>query len=264
MAKGNEIVATQQEKQKGLISYTVAGMEVKLSYQIVRDYLAKGNGQVSDQDIVQFMSICKYNQLNPFLNEAYLIKFGSQPATMVVSKEALMKRAEANEKYEGIQAGVIVIRENQIVELEGTFYLNTDKLVGGWAKVYRSDKKYPFVSKVNFSEYDKGQSNWKEKPSTMIRKVAEVQALREAFPAQLGAMYTAEEQSTIDIQHEEISSKVAHEKSEHANKIELNIEDIVPGTISEEKPINKEPILVKEGGLFSGNAENNTNNKPEF
>jgi hypothetical protein len=43
-------------------------------------------------------------------------------------------------------------------------------------------------------EYDKKQSTWNEKKGTMVRKVAIVQALREAFPAQLGAMYTAEEQ----------------------------------------------------------------------
>ena len=35
---------------------------------------------------------------------------------------------------------------------------------------------------------------WSKKPATMIRKVALVQALREAFPKALGGMYTAEEQ----------------------------------------------------------------------
>ena len=59
--------------------------------------------------------------------------------------------------------------------------------------VYRSDRDYPVVAKVNLNEYDKQQSVWNEKKSTMIAKIAKVQALREAFPTQLGAMYTAEE-----------------------------------------------------------------------
>ena len=42
----------------------------------------------------------------------------------------------------------------------------------------------------------------------MITKVAKVQALREAFPAQLGAMYTSEEQGVIDIEAEVVSRKV--------------------------------------------------------
>lgn len=197
-----------QEKDRGLVTYQVAGQDVKLSYNIVRNFLTKGNGQVTDQDLTQFISICKYNQLNPFLNEAYLIKFGNAPATMVVSKEAFFKRAEANPTYRGFQAGIIVMRKGESFDLEGSFYLPGDELVGGWAKVFRSDRNYPSVARVRMEEYDKGQSNWKEKPSTMIAKVAKVQALREAFPSQLGAMYTAEEQGvTIDIIHEDVSDR---------------------------------------------------------
>lgn len=194
---------------KGKTIYQVAGNDVALSFDIVRNYLTKGNGQVSDQDIVQFISICKFNQLNPFLNEAYLVKFGQQPAQMIVSKEAFFKRADANEQYEGFKAGIILIRDNQIVEVEGCFFNEkTDTLVGGWCEVYRSDRKFPIVAKVNLSEYDKKQSIWNEKKSTMISKIAKVQALREAFPAQLGAMYTQEESVHIqDAEYEEIKSK---------------------------------------------------------
>ena len=34
----------QQEREKGLVIYSVAGQDVKLSYQIVRSFLTKGNG----------------------------------------------------------------------------------------------------------------------------------------------------------------------------------------------------------------------------
>jgi hypothetical protein len=80
------------ESDKGAISYEVAGQVVKLSYTIVRNFLTKGNGKVADADLVQFIQICKFNQLNPFIGEAYLVKYGDSPAQMVVSKEALMKR----------------------------------------------------------------------------------------------------------------------------------------------------------------------------
>jgi phage recombination protein Bet len=217
---------TKTEKERGLVVYQVAGQDVKLSYNIVRNFLTKGNGQVSDQDLTQFISICKYNQLNPFLSEAYLIKFGTAPATMVVSKEAFFKRAEASPVYKGIQAGIIVNRDNDIIDLEGCFYLPGDVLLGGWAKVYRSDRDHPVVSRVTLEEYDKKQSNWKEKPSTMISKVAKVQALREAFPTQLGAMYTEEEQAmTIDITHEDMSNTSIEEKIEDVNERKQELKD---------------------------------------
>lgn len=218
MNEKNTSAPAVQDTERAKVTYSVAGQDVTLSYQIVRNFLTKGNGNVSDQELTQFISICKYNQLNPFLNEAYLVKFGTTPATMIVSKEAFFKRAEESTNYEGIQAGVIVLRDNQAIELEGCFYLPTDKLVGGWAKVYRSDRKFPIVAKILLSEYDKKQSTWNEKPSTMASKVAKVQALREAFPTQLGAMYTREEQTIEDAEFEEIKAK----KEANANKRELN------------------------------------------
>lgn len=198
---------TKQEEKNPKVTYDVAGQEVTLSFRIIKDYLTKGNGAVSDQDLMQFMSVCKFNQLNPFLNEAYLIKFGEKPAQMVVSKEALMKRAEANKEYEGIRAGLILLREGKITEVEGAFYLKDDEILGAWAEVYRKDRKFPIVAKIPLSEYDKNQSTWNEKKATMITKVAKVQALRDAFPAQLGAMYTSEEQGVIDIEATEVTPR---------------------------------------------------------
>jgi phage recombination protein Bet len=205
-------IAKNDPTSKGLITYQVAGQDVKLSYQIVKDFLTKGNGSVTDQDLTQFISICKFNQLNPFLNEAYLVKFGTQPAQMIVSKEALMKRADECSNYDGIQAGVIVMRKDEEVELEGCFYREDDVLVGGWAIVYRSDRKFPVTAKVLLSEYDKKQSTWNEKKSTMISKVAKVQALREAFPTQLGAMYTREESHIIDIEANDVTPRKVTEE----------------------------------------------------
>ncbi len=244
-------------QDKGTVTYQVAGQDVKLSYQIVRDFLTKGNGQVSDQDLVQFISICKYNQLNPFLNEAYLVKFGTTPAQMIVSKEALMKRAEANDQYDGLKGGLIIQRENQILEIEGNFHLKTDTLLGAWAEVYRKDRKFPVVAKVALDEYDKKQSSWNEKKSTMIGKVAKVQALREAFPAQLGAMYTQEEQSnTIDAEYTEV--KVAHEIQNEANKTAFE----VPAEVSEET--QKEKIPTASAEIAFPKEESKVSNKPSF
>lgn len=251
--------------EKGVCNYNVAGQEVKLSYQIVRDYLVKGGGNVSDQDLVQFISICKFNQLNPFLGEAYLVKYGTSPATMVVSKEALLKRADACENYEGIEAGIIVIRDGKVIELEGCFFTENDKLVGGWAKVYRSDRRYPTVAKVRLDEYDKKQSVWKEKPSTMISKVAKVQALREAFPAQLGAMYTAEEKGIKYADFVEVKDEVEQDKRDHANKKRISIDmgngktqvvDTETGEIQPEKP------AAKETHDNAPKAPENANNTP--
>lgn len=227
------------------ISYNAGNQEIKLSKAIVRDYLTKGDGNVTDKDLVGFINICKYNQLNPFLNEAFLVKYGNYPATMVVSKEALMKRADSDPNYDGMRGGIIVQRGNEVLELEGTFYLATDKLVGGWAEVYRKDRKYPYVAKITMAEYNSGKSLWKEKPSTMISKVAKVQALREAFPNQLGALYSQEEQGTQieDAQFEEVKDEIKQKTGKKVLNSTVESSSVKKAT---QQPSNVEPSNKEE------------------
>lgn len=200
------------------MAYEVNGEQIKLTGQIVRTFLARGNKALSDPEIFMFMSLCKFQKLNPFLNEAYLIKFGDD-CQIIVGKEAFMKRAETSERLDGIEAGLIIERDGKVTDVEGCFTLPTDKLLGGWAKVYRSDRKFPIIMRVSLKEYDKGQSLWKSKPSTMIRKVALVQALREAFPENLAGMYTEDEMPEAD------HSKVVEQTIKaNANKEIIDIE----------------------------------------
>ena len=189
----NEV--TKQD-EKMATQFEVNGNPVKLSADVVRNFLVSGNGRITDSEAMMFISLCRYQHLNPFLNEAYLVKFGNSPAQQIVSKEAFMKRAEQNPHFKGMQAGCIVVRNNEVIETKGAFVLPKDELVGGWATVKRDDRDLPITVQISFNEFSKGQSTWKSMPANMIRKTAIVNALREAFPNDLGAMYTEEDAQT--------------------------------------------------------------------
>lgn len=180
------------------MSYEVSGETIDLQPETVKNYLVRGNGNVSDQEIMMFMNLCQYQKLNPLINEAYLIKFGQQPAQIIVSKEAFMKRAESHEEFEGFEAGVVYEFNDEIHQVNGAIMPKKAELLGGWCKVYRNDRQKPIEVQVSLSEFSKGQATWKEMPLNMIRKVAIVNALREAFPNSLGAMYSEEEASKQD------------------------------------------------------------------
>lgn len=196
-----------QVSKKNEATFLAGGEEISLTPNIVRQFVTKGNGDITTEEAFNFIQLCRYSGLNPFLNEAYIIKFGTQPAQMIVSKEAFMKRAERQKQYQGFEAGVIAFNEKtgEVNEREGAFLLPIEQVVGGWAKVYRSDRERPVTVKISFSEFAKYkndgtlQSTWASMPANMIRKSAIVNALREAFPDQLGAMYTEDEPNPNDI-----------------------------------------------------------------
>lgn len=50
-----------------------------------------------------------------------------------------------------------------------------------------------YTDKVYFSEYTTGRNLWTSKPRTMIAKVAEMHALRSAFPEEMAQQYIEEE-----------------------------------------------------------------------
>ena len=173
------------------------GYKPTLSVSVIKKYI---NDKVTDEEAYVFLELCKARNLNPFVGDVHLIKYDhTKPATMVVAKDAFMKRAESHSQYDGFEAGIII--ENTTGNTEhriGTFYKDNEILLGGWAKVYRKDYAHPADITVSFREFNTGKSSWNKMPAIMIRKVAIVNAMRESFPSELGGLYDASEMG-VDI-----------------------------------------------------------------
>lgn len=205
----------KETKKEIAVVYEVDGEQIKLTPSIVQNYIVGTDAQITMPEFKFFTSLCKARGLNPFLKEAYCIKFGKQPAQIVVGKDAVLKRAIKNPNYDGMESGVIVQNKetSEIIERKGTFYLrDSENLVGGWAKVYRKDWQHPTYCSVAFDEVaqrksdGKLNSNWSGKGATMVEKVAKVRALRETFVEELGGMYEAEEMG-VDLSNETAPQK---------------------------------------------------------
>lgn len=188
-----------------MVKYNTDHGEITLTSKIVRDYLVPSNSMVTDQEIGMFLKLCEYQKLNPFLREAYLVKYGDFPASIVTGKEVFTKRAMKREDYAGLQAGITVLRNDKLERREGSLLLDGEKLVAGWAKVFVKGKEVPFFEEVSKDEYEGRKKDgtptgmWATKPATMLRKVAIVHALREAFPQDYEGLYSPEEINTVDM-----------------------------------------------------------------
>lgn len=190
--------ALSKAEQNALtVSYDVLGTHVELDLQFVKSYLVRGNPEkITDQEIVFFMNTCKMQKLNPLVaGEVYCIKFGNEPAQMVVGKGAYLRRAYENPDYLCKEDGIVVMRGKDILQKEGCCLYPGETLLGGWCRVHfiRNGKERTAFKEVQLTEYDKGQANWKSKPATMINKVAISQCVREAFPKDYEGLYSEEE-----------------------------------------------------------------------
>lgn len=233
----------KQELQNNLaVVYEADGQQIKLTPKIVQDYIVGTSAQITMPEFKFFTELCKVRGLNPFLREAYCIKYSNKtPATIVVGKDAILKRAVLNPKYNGMKSGIIVTNENgEEKKRTGTFKLPTETLVGGWAEVFRKDWENSIEASVSLEETiqrksdGEPNSNWTKQPATMIEKVAKVRALREAFVEDLGGMYEAEEMNVdlpelkeedrIIVQDEEDNSET--EPTEKSDIKQVNINEL--------------------------------------
>ena len=167
------------------------------TFQDVKRYFDPQN-LLTEKQVGQALSLIKGRNLNPLANEVYIVaykkKTGGTEFSLIVSKEAFLKRAAQCKDYEGFEAGVVAVDSDGVMhERKGAILLPGDTLIGGWARVYRKNFKVPVEIFVSREEYDKKQSTWNAMPATMIRKTALVNALREAFPEDLGNMYTEDD-----------------------------------------------------------------------
>jgi phage recombination protein Bet len=244
----------KKQENTGIVEYESNGEIVKISPTTVRKYLVSGGGNVSDQEVMMFMSLCRYQHLNPFLKEAYLIKFGNNdPATIVTGKDVFTKRADANPNYAGKKAGIIVQKKDgSVEEREGSFVLKDESIVGGWAKVFIKGRETPEYQSVSFDEYVGRKkdgtinSQWSKKPATMIRKVAVVQALREAFPDKFQGLYAQEEFPDVSDVKLDVEKVAAEEIQANANSVDFpdaTFEEVTTDS-TEQTIANAETLIV--------------------
>lgn len=170
------------------------GDEVQLAK--VYEFISATCPQATPAEVELFIARCRAGHLNPFLKDAYLVKYGDRPASIIVSKDALVKRADKMDAYDGMEHGVTVLtRDGQIIDREGQACYGEigETLIGAWCRVYRKDRRIPITAKVSLSEFNQGRAQWKTMPAVMIDKVAQTTALRSAFPQDFSGMYEAAE-----------------------------------------------------------------------
>ena len=148
-------------------------------------------------------SVAKELCLNPITKEIFFVnrrqRVGDKWVNKVepmVGRDGFLSIAHRSNKFAGIETTTSI---REVPQLEGIQWRMKTQLVAE-CSVWRKDSSKPFTVQVAYNEYcqrtAEGQPTkfWAEKPETMLKKVAESQALRKAFnihgvycPEELGA-----------------------------------------------------------------------------
>lgn len=170
---GNKIVELPQ--QNNVLAYDSRQIE------LIRNTVAKG---ATEDELSIFLYLSKQYNLDPFKREIWFTKYGNQ-TNIMTSRDGYLKFAQTSVEFEGLIS--FVVQEGDAFEIDAAEYKITHRfgtkrgrIIGAWARCDRKGKK-PFISYVDFGEYNQNNMIWKKYPSAMIQKVAEVFVLKRAF-----------------------------------------------------------------------------------
>ena len=226
------------------IKYNVSGQNVELSIALTQQYFCP---DATPAEAYVFNAWCAHNGLDPWRREAYLVKYGKdKPAQMLTAKDAFTKRAEANPRYQGSKAGVVVRKEDGTLENRvGELVLEDEEIVGGWADVFVKDYVTPISAVVGFRERCQYKADgtpmakWASAPALMIRKCALVAAMREAFPNEVGGMYIPDEM--------EAGAAIDEESPSTSNYQDVTFTDVTTGEVFTPDEDDEPSIFDTEG-----------------
>lgn len=176
----NEVAVTKTDEK-------IAGSGIDMTAEqvaIIKNTVAKGT---TNTELAFFLNVCKTADLNPFIKEIWCYKDSQGNLITFASRDGFLKKAQRNENYAGIRSSEVC--ENDEFELDIpagkvthkiNFKQKRGAILGAYAMVFRKDGE-PTIEWADIETYDKKKFTWSTHKSEMIKKVAEVHALKKAF-----------------------------------------------------------------------------------
>lgn len=209
MAKNGQLEVSTNGAYTTEIAIFGGSRTLSVTNEEVRQLVAiptKSGKLPTDREIGTFLRLCQARGLDPFAKDVFLLGYDTKDGAKfegVVSLQAMLKRAEANPDYRGKEYGVLVWDKDkkELQEIQGDAIPSTAAVVGGWCRVYRENRR-PEYATATTKAYNKGFGHWNIDPNWMIAKCAIAKALRQAFPGDLGDMFSREEVTLEEVQTE--------------------------------------------------------------
>jgi phage recombination protein Bet len=168
--------------------------DVWMQQEIVKQIKHIYGRNLTESEFHIFLQIGRATKLNPFLKEIWAVKYGNTAAQIFIGRDGYRKSAQSHLDYDYHQADAVYSNDKfEIVKGEISHnYSLSDRgnLLGAYCIVKRKSAEKSTYVFCDLKEYSTGKSLWTTKPATMIKKVAEAQALRMAFQGLFAGTYS--------------------------------------------------------------------------
>lgn len=193
-SQAQEVVASVDLTQYKLLAEIQKQMEQK-QMEYIREMVAPS------LDIKQVpLLIYRANKLGLNLLAGEISAYTNKEGQMVLVQAREGKRRKAGEtnELEYMQTEAVYAVKDAEGKYKKCEFWEGGELLGATCRIKRKGHDRETVVTVKLSEYNTGYKIWANKPETMIKKVAQSQALSEAFP-ELGGVYDESEIPTMVI-----------------------------------------------------------------
>jgi len=151
---------------------------------IIKNTVAKG---VTDLELSYFLSICNSVKLNPMMKEIWCYKDNKGNLLAFAGRDGFLKRAQESPLWNGMTS--FEVCSNDIFEMDVTAarikhipnIKDRGHILGAYAIVKPKGCELPTIEYADIAVYDKKQFVWNSHKAEMIKKVAEIHALKKAF-----------------------------------------------------------------------------------
>lgn len=152
---------------------------------IIKNTVAKN---VSDLELAFFLTNAKDLNLSPFNKEIWCYKDHQNNLIMFAGRDGFLKKAQQDNRWNGISSADV--RANDTISIDypnGVVHhspqVNKDRgeIVGAYAICKPKGCELATIEYVEFKTYSKGKFVWASHPADMIKKVAEIRALKKAY-----------------------------------------------------------------------------------
>lgn len=159
----------------------VNGVDVN-QVEVIHRSVAKGT---TLDELNYFMNVASSVGMSPFNKEIWCYKSKGQ-LLVFAGRDGFLRKAQESPSFNGLRSCEVCKNDEFVIDVANNqikhnmSFGDRGPIVGAYCIVFRKGGE-PTIETVEFGPYNKGMNAWKTHPAEMIKKVAEVHALKKAF-----------------------------------------------------------------------------------